>query len=351
MPERPDSVSKGSDLPTLEFRIPISPTDGNMRMVRYFLESIRCFGGPITRSAHTVLSVGDKAPPFDLRAEYPWVNDHNIDIHWVKPEHFAKWQYNATGLDRFWIPSKADVVAKIDADLLVAGDFDDIVLRAYREHKVLGFMAHVSPFGMPGNDGRSSTEWWADMYHAAGVQMPELTFQYSAWGLDTGAWPDRGTTDPAHRYGPAYFNAGVVVGPREHFEQMGTTIAQDLDLVLGIKQTGFAYQIAHPICCARHGIACDTLSINYNFPMNTPADLMRSLEPDTTGGNRHEDTKIFHYIEGRKFFESSQTILDLINDDTRDGAWPVFQERLREVHEAVISTPQNLLSVSGPGQP
>lgn len=350
MPEKQTTVSKlssGADLPSLEFRIPISPADNDMRMVRYFLESVRCFGGPIARSAHTVLTVGDKAPPFDLRAEYPWLNDHSIDIRWVAPEDFTKWQYNATGFDRFWVPSKADVVAKIDSDLLVTGDFDNIVLRAHREQKVLGFMAHVSPFGMPGYDGRSSAEWWADMYHAAGVQMPELTFQYSAWGLNTGTWPDLGTTDPAHRYGPAYFNAGVMIGPRDHFERMGTTIVQDLDQVLRIKQTGFAYQIANSICCDRHDIPCEAISINYNFPLNTPTDLMRSLNLDPDGGNQHKDTKIFHYISMRKLFESQQAVQDLLDDDTLDGAWPVFQKRLRKVHKTIMPPRPTILQRAG----
>jgi len=349
MPEKQSTVSKRSapsTLPTLEFRIPISPTDSNMRMVRYFLESVRHFGGPIARSARTVLSVGDKAPPFDLSAQYPWTRDHNIEIHWVEAEQFAEWQFDATGFDRFWIRSEADVVAKIDADLLVTGDFDDIVLQAHREQKVLGFMAHVSPFSMKALDGRSSAECWAHIYHVAGLEMPELKFQYSAWDMDFNAIPGwRGpqvlSVDPAHRYGPAYYNAGLMVGPRDCFDRMGTTIVQDIEMVnqaMG-KRSIYSYQIANSVCCDRHGIDYDTVSINYNFPMNLPTDLMRALNPDPEGHNRHEDTKIFHYIGGRKFFESPQSVLDLLADDTLDGAWPVFQDRLRKVHEIINAPP------------
>lgn len=348
MSERQNSVSISplqADLPTLEFRIPISPTDSNMRMVRYFLESVRCFGGPIARAANCVLSVGDAGPPFDLRRKFPWINNYNVEIHWVDTEQFRKWHYNATGFDRFWIQSHADVVAKIDADLLVAGDFDSIVLKAHNEQKVLGCMAHISPFGEHNPDNRSSTEFWADIYHTAGLEMPELTFQYAAWGIDPNAVskriPKAMLTDSAHRYGPAYFNAGVVIGPRESFELMGTTIVQDIDTVDRCWTSPFSYQIAHPICCARHGIPCEAISINYNFPMNLPHDKIRALNPDNEGGNQHKDTKIFHYIGGRKFFESQQTVLDLINDDSLCEAWPVFQARLREVHNS-ISSPHSL---------
>ena len=47
---------------TLELRIPISPTDNDMRSVRYLLESIQEFSGPISRAAHCVLSVGARSP-------------------------------------------------------------------------------------------------------------------------------------------------------------------------------------------------------------------------------------------------------------------------------------------------
>ncbi|WP_136444171.1 hypothetical protein [Pacificoceanicola onchidii] len=326
--------------PSLEFRIPLSPSDSMMRMVRYFLESIQEFGGPIGKSAHCALVVGDETPPFDLRETYPWMNDHDMSVHWVDQENFAKWKYDATGFERFWVESRADVVAMIDADLLVTGDFDDVILQAHRDQTILGVIAHVSPFGRTNSDGRPSAAWWQDIFDAAGVDMPPLEFECSAWGINFRTIPGFERTniifgDEAHRYGPAYFNAGVVIGPRAHFDTMGRTFVDDLTLVHRFQQTHFAYQMAHPVCCARHGFRCETIPVDYNFALNIPTDLYRSLNPGPDGPGTHEDTRIFHYIGGGKYFTGEDAVDELIENGRDDGAWPVFRARLGRVRERI----------------
>ncbi|WP_425097902.1 hypothetical protein [Tropicibacter sp. S64] len=326
--------------PTLEYRIPISPTDKMMRMVRYFLESVQEFGGPIGRSAHCALVVGDHEAPVDLQGRYPWMAEHDISVHWVDPENFAKWEYDATGFERFWVKSDADIVAMIDADLLVAGDFDDVILRSHRDQTILGVMAHVSPFGRTNSDGRPSAAWWKEIFDAAGVPMPPLDFEYSAWGIDFRTIPGFERTniifgDPDHRYGPAYLNAGVIVGPRAQFDLMGTTFVEDMTLVHTFQKTHFAYQIAHPVCCARHGLRCETMPVDYNFALNLPTDIYRALNPDPRGATTHEDTKIFHYIGGGAYFGDPAAMQDLLDKDDRDGAWPVFRDRLCRVRNRI----------------
>ena len=88
---------QGSSLPTLELRVPISPTDKDMRMLRYLLESIQAYGGPISRAAHCAVSVGADEPPHDLAQEYRWCGDYSVAFHWLDRDLFQRQEYDATG--------------------------------------------------------------------------------------------------------------------------------------------------------------------------------------------------------------------------------------------------------------
>lgn len=307
-----------------------------MRMVRYFLESVRLFGGPIARAAHCVCSVSAEGPPRDLGREYPWTADHSVSFRWVDPDHFREWEYDATGYDRYCLGSTADVVATLDADLLAAGDIDEIVLEAHHSQKMLGFMAHVSPFGFQGLGDIASQDWWERLFDAAGVPMPSLHFQYSGWGLDWNILkPNRPvpylSSDPRHRWGPAYFNGGVNVGPRRFFERMGETFVDDLNIVEGAVDTIFQSQIAICLNMARHDIPCDTIPLNYNFPMNIDGKAIRLVNPDPEGLDHDDDIRIFHYIGRRKYFENTDRLQRLVDQPDLPSPWPVFQSKLRAV--------------------
>ncbi|KJV05544.1 hypothetical protein, partial [Methylocucumis oryzae] len=132
-------------LPTLELRIPISPNDKYMRMLHYFVESLKTFGGDIGRNAHCLVVVGEDAEPWDLTEQYPWTKDYSLEFIWVEREVFRKDTYDATGYVRLWHDTDADVIGLVDADLLFVGDFDEIVLEAYEKQCVLGCIAHMTP--------------------------------------------------------------------------------------------------------------------------------------------------------------------------------------------------------------
>ena len=339
-PARPSAgaAAIGRTDPTLEFRIPISPNAKDMRSVRYFLESVQEFGGPIAREAHCVLSVGADEQPRDLKAEHPWTAEHSIDVRWVDRDLFRQWTYDATGFDRFWVESEADIVAQIDADLLVAGDFDRVVREAYHDQHMLGFIAHVSPFGFTWLADTPSEVWWKRLYDKAGLETPSLDWECSGWGLDWESMiPGLGivSKDPKHRRCPPYFNYGFIIGPRKFSEQMGETFVQELEVVGSLLDTGYRSQIANCLAFQRHRIPCRTISVNYNFPLNVPGDAFRSINPDPNGENRHEDTRIFHYIDGRQHFETAEGVERLLNRTDLPGAWPVFQQKLRAVSERI----------------
>jgi len=330
------AASRGPD-PKVEIRIPISPRDNDLLMLRFFLESLQEFGGPLGRAAHCVTSVSAEGPVRDLKREYGWTREHSLEFSWVDEELFKRSHYDATGFDRMWIKSDADVVLLLDVDLLIAGDFDQVVLNAYRDQRLSGFIAHVSPFGFPGLADTPSEVWWTRIFEEAGLPKPSLEWEYTGYGLDWDAiYPGLGiSNDPRHRCGPAYFNYGVVVSPRVFVERMGETFEAELDAVDRVLESGYRSQIANCLAFARHGIPCETLSINYNFPLNVPGDAIRALNPDPNGEDSDEDIKIFHYIGGREHFATRETVEVLLNRSDLTGAWLVFQRKLERVHARI----------------
>ena len=139
---------KERSVPTVEIRIPISPNEKYLRMIHYFLESLKQFGGPIGRSAKCVVSVSRDEPYRDLQKEYSWVSDYNVEFLWIDEDLFKKYGYYGTGFHRLKVKSEADIVILADADLLFTNDFDQAILQSFTEQKLLGFIAHISPFSL-----------------------------------------------------------------------------------------------------------------------------------------------------------------------------------------------------------
>ena len=153
-------VIAGKSLPTVEIRIPISANEKFLRMLHYFLESLRQFGGPIGRTAKCVVSVSRDEPYSDLFADCPWLNDYFVEIRWVDESLFEEYGYDGTGLDRLFVRSNADIVVLCDADILIAGDLEEVILKSHKLQKLLGFIAVVSPFNEKHLAHISSEDWW-----------------------------------------------------------------------------------------------------------------------------------------------------------------------------------------------
>ncbi len=336
---RASTGNSGRRLPTLELRTGISPTDDNMRSLRYLMESIKEFGGPIGQAARCLVCIGADEPPRDLKDDYDWASDYPIDFKWVDRDLFKKWSYHATGCTRFWVESDADIVAFIDVDLLISGNFDSIVEQAYQEQEILGFMAHVSPFGFREIAETPDHIWWKKVFDEAGLETPELTWQYSGWGMDWSVLSPRIVSfDQDHRFGPPYFNYGFVIGPRAYVEKMGETIEEELEAVTRVRDNYYKSQVALSLALQRHKIPCGTLPINYNFPLNIPGKSIRAVNQDPHGENGYEHIKIFHYIGGRKHFESVGSVRNFLNRNDLSDSWRAFQEKLRIINRKIEGT-------------
>ncbi len=331
-------------IPKVEFRIPISANEKYLRMVQYFLESIQVFAGPLAKAAHCVISVSRDEPYRDLYIECPWTKMYSVEFRWIDSDLFEKYEYNGTSLDRYFVKSNANVIIFCDADILIAGNFDEVIWKSFQEKKELGFIAHVSPFNNLKFDHKSSITWWEELYRESRISPPAITQTHTGWGL-------MGSTDGnRHKNCPYYFNYGFVITLREFAEKISTTIEQDLANVGIVIETWFKSQIANSLSYSRHNIPCDTFSINYNFPLHVSEEKIRKINPDNNGNNNPEDIKVFHYLGNGDFnkedFTTEETLQIALNKQAI-GSRQVFLDRLRVVHERInIETNINTRNIS-----
>ena len=121
---------------------------------------------------------------------------------------------------------------------------------------------------------------------------------------------------------------------------MGETFEQELESVDAVLNTWFRSQIANTLCFVRHEIPCETMSINYNFPLHVSSDKIRSLNPDPNGEDSAEDIKIFHYLGDGRFnredFLTLESLENALVRTTMNEAESVFQRKLRIVHDKVV---------------
>lgn len=313
-------------LPRFEIRIPISPNNQYLRMLRYFLASVDANGGPIARNARVVLSVSSECDPFDLAERHPWLKNYNLDVRWVDPALFDAWSYYATVYDRFLERSDADVVAMVDVDLFVAGDFDDLVLRAYQEQSILGFIAHVSPFA---NAQAPSSTMWERVFDACGVPNYPLVCEHTGWGLMS--------KDRAHRFCPPYYNFGVVIAPRWHFDLFSRDYLADLEAIDSVHSTWFRAQIANTVAIARHALEWGTIPLNFNYPLHVSEDGIRRLNPDPNGEDDIDDIRIFHYLGrgeiNKSHFETSEALSAVIRRSDLSRPAAALARHLRTMEE------------------
>ena len=319
--------------PRVEIRLPISATDGYLTMVRYFLESIQQFGGPLARSAHCVVSISADIPKRDLRRECPWSESYSVDFQWLDRELFRRLSYHGTGHHRHLATSDADVVILADADLLVVDDFDSIIRRAHRQQIWMGCIAHVSPFDRMGPPNASSQTWWDRVFREAGLPLPALSEVHSGWGLMS--------TDERYVRCPWYCNAGFLVAPRSSVDQVATTFEEDLDNVDRVLDTWFRSQMAYTLSLSRLETRTATLPLEYNFPLHVDGEVLRRLDRNRRPGRHPEDVRLYHYLgQGeirREDFATRQSLERLLQrrDLSPDGRH--FQRRLRTVHEAIVA--------------
>ena len=193
------SVMSGA-MPTVEVRIPISPTDHFYSNVRLAALSLRRLGRPYSEATIQV-HVGDGAVLAAVLERNSWAK--LFPVRWIIVPPDRRW-YLGTANDRFSMPCEADIVICADADTCIVSRIDDLFERlAHPEPSIAGLQAHYPPWPQRGVE---NDEEWRRIFAHADVPCPELEYSYSM--------------DPTGTMGkaPHYLNFGFVAFNRAGFK-------------------------------------------------------------------------------------------------------------------------------------
>jgi hypothetical protein len=247
-------------MPTIEFRIPVAPTDHFYSNVRMAALSLRRLGSPYSEALIQV-HVGDKADLASVLDRNPW--SRSFPIKWRIVPHELR-SYWGTANDRFAVPSEADIVICTDADTCVVGPLDELFsLLNYPEPSVAGLQAHYPPWK---SRGAVNDEQWRCVFSHAGVAMPELNKSYS---MDhTGAM---GNAPPYFNFGFVAFNRAGFLAASRRLEEHTLRVAPVLPMPL------FQCQIGLTLAVVEAGLRVVELQHAFNCAndKNVTPDLLR----------------------------------------------------------------------------
>jgi hypothetical protein len=254
----------------LEIRIPISPEPHFFRQVEYITRACAALGGSLGE-ARILVSVGADCEPRDLYRELAW-SLGRVEWSWVDRELFRRESFHATGKDRFKHPTDADYVLLLDADTLIVRGFEDLLMSLAISPSVAGVMAHVPPFnGMKVN--------WRDVFAALGQPFPSGRFEHTGWGTMYGP--------PVDRFGPIYYNFGVVFVPGPVLLDLGAAYVRQFGRPAPIHPY-FVGQLAFTLAIYELGLPHVALPLRYNFPNYVWADQRQAQDL--------ADVRIIHYM-------------------------------------------------------
>ena len=302
--------------PSVEIHIPISPTPAFFNMVQCLALSVRKFGG-ICRDAPIVLTVGDLTIDPTIEARYPWLGPLGIELRWVPEEFFRRHSYYATGAARLAHDFRSDVVLLLDADILVAGHFDGLIRRTHREGHLAGMIAPASPlqfFDPPLT--------WPEVLHHCGIdKAAESCHEHPGW-------PYYFSGEATYRYGPAYFNYGVICAPPALIRKISESYLDHIVKIAELTPYPTLAQIALTMSIVKEDIPIRALPVRYNFP-NHP--MLEALHGREMGRAR------FLHLKERHQFEKFDLFADLANvrATTRRDDLRGINERARRVLAAI----------------
>jgi hypothetical protein len=306
----------GSRKPSVEIHIPISPTPAFFNMVQCLALSIRKFGG-MCRDAPIILTVGDSVIDPTIEARYRWLGPLGVELRWVPEPFFREYSYYATGATRLMHDFRSDLVLLLDADILVADQFDELIRRTHRERHVAGMIGPASPlqfFDPPTT--------WPAIYGHCGVEQPaSLPHEHPGW-------PYYRSGDVAYRYGPAYFNYGVICAPSAMITQISQSYFSYMLKLRELTGSDLIGQIALTMAIDHLGLPTRALPVRYNFP-NHP--FMEALH-----GGEIARAKLLHLKETHQF-EKFDLFADLANvrATTRRNDLRGINELARRVLQAI----------------
>jgi hypothetical protein len=252
--------------PTVEIHIPISPTPTFFNMVQCLSRSLRKLGGAF-RDAPIVLTVGGSTIDPGLEARYPWLGPLGVEVRWVPEAFFREHSIYATGATRFEHDYRSDVVLFLDADILVAGPIDEMVLDVHRRQQIAGMIAPASPLQF-----LDPPMTWQAIYDHCGIgRAPDLCHEHPGW-------PYYRSGDEAYRLCPAYFNYGVICAPARLLKRIGESYFSYLLRLRELTDCELIAQLALTMPIVKHNLPYRPLRVRYNFPNHPMLEALHGAE-------------------------------------------------------------------------
>lgn len=272
---------------TLEVRIPISPRPAWINRVRLIAASVREW----YPDAEIRVYVGTPEFPGMTALEDVCSRCSATAIRWIYGDYFNRWantraEYLSTMMARYKPPFHGSHILMLDADVLPVRPFPELFDGF---EGISGVMAHHSPYGAAG---------WDRLFHDFGLPPPLHIHEYSGWGIMENR--------EAERYGPAYFNSGVVFGPHQCFERLSEHYFEAIEFIkANISDVYWADQVGLAMGIWSAGIPVRTLPARFNFPNRATFDAAKPEEVADLRFAHLMDTSVIHRDRD---FESDEAI-------------------------------------------
>jgi len=209
----------------------------------------------------------------------------------VDPNSYDAHGFHASAGQRFELPTDADLVVCLDADMVACGDLTELVADIVESPAIAGVIAHVQPL---------SHQQWAEAYAKTGSGTPTFPYNYSGWPY---MWP-KDRRSPGAIQAPPYFNFGFVAIPaeilltiREHYWQSSQTIER---LFPG---NMFRSQIALTLAIEKAGAPHTEIGMRYNFPNDF---MLEALHADEL-----KEARLIHLLRRNDLFDKQQAFRDM----------------------------------------
>jgi hypothetical protein len=312
--------------PSLEIHVPIAPTELFFNMVRCLTQSLRTRGGRYA-DARVVVTVGDESTHPGIEKRLPWLESSGVELRWVAPETYAKVSYYGTAVQRFTYDFESDVVMILDADVLVARPFDDLIREVHLSRCFAGCIGDVSPWR-----GDDRPDPWEAFYEHLGLGPVPYAHEHGGFGEHF--------TDAHLRYCPAYFNLGVLVAPASTMRTIGEGIFDMLERVRAFEfgRKKFACQLAVGATVTGKQIPYFVLPQRYNFWNERRSEIRQPGE--------YADVRLIHLtrpvqpkLHKSVLFADQATIGSFVRQRKPAGINGVIQDILREGYPSLSSEP------------
>ena len=312
-----------SGTPSVEIHIPISPTPTFFNMVQCLTLSLRQFGG-ICRDAPVILTVGDSVNDPTISDRYPWLGPLGVELRWVSESDFRSYSYYATGTKRLLHDFRSDLVLLLDADILIARPFDELLDRTQREQHVAGMIAPASPLQF-----FKEPTTWQQLYDHCGIQQAvDLTYDHPGW-------PYYCSPELIYRKSPIYFNYGVICAPADAIKKIGESYFKHLLRLRELTTSDLIAQIALTMAILEQNLPTRALPVRYNFP-NHP--MMEALH-----GNEIQLARFLHLKEQHQFdkfnlFTDLAHVRATIKREDLRGINEVARQVLKAIESQLVDT-------------